>query len=164
MSCDDKAKIPTGLPAVHRLNNLQHKFFMSGDDGNPNFPDHDVLRSGCLINPQGYMILRRKQTGDCDQTDVGNESDTGIGSPTEAPVLTPDSPGLQGEQMEGEQVEQHDDEGRVSDPDDLREELPGVDAEDLAISDEICQMDGAADETDESEDEFDQNMTDLMVG
>ena len=52
ISCDNKAKIPLGLPCVNRLSSLSHKFFIEG----PNFQDHD-LRTGYLINPEGYLVL-----------------------------------------------------------------------------------------------------------
>ena len=55
ISADNKAKIPIGIPVVNRLVSLRQKFFMTGES--PNFPDHDVQRSGSLINPEGYMIL-----------------------------------------------------------------------------------------------------------
>ena len=155
MSNDDKAKIVAGLPAVHRLNNLNHKFFMRGSQ--PNFPDHDVLRSGCLIEPQGYMILRRKrkQTGDCTPTIVENIYVGDTGSPTEATIVTQNNSDLQEEREESDVAEPG---VRILQSDDLQEELPQVDAEGLAFFDEILQLDGAADGTDESESEEDFDM------
>lgn len=66
MSCDNKAKLPVGIPCVNRLSTLSRKFFMTGQG--PDHPDHDH-RTGRLITPEGYQILIDKV---CDN---GVESD-----------------------------------------------------------------------------------------
>ena len=145
MSCDDKAKIPVGIPAVHRLNNINHKFFMTGSG--PNYPDHDVLRSGSLINPQGYMILRPKSSGQSEQTNVGNDTRT------ESTNEDEDHPGTI---QEGEEDNENLTQPSETYLDDLSANLPRViPVDDLEFSDEICQVDGADDESSESEEEFD---------
>ena len=73
ISADNKAKIPIGLPCVNRLNSLRHKFFLSGEQ--PNFPDHDI-RTGHLINPEGYMIVEFSRDGSETSDTSDNESFT----------------------------------------------------------------------------------------
>lgn len=135
ISADDKAKIPIGIPAVHRLNSLNNKFFLR--DQGPNHPDHDVLRTGSLITPRGYMILRRKTTGSSVQTDV-EMNDMSIGAPTEEPNLRTNNPRTD-----------ISDEENVELFDDPRVELPLNE-----VVDEISQLDGADDNSSESGDEF----------
>ena len=144
-SNDDKAKIVTGIPAVHRLNTLNKKFFLR-DEG-PNFPDHDVLRSGQLIVPRGYMLLRRKTTrGDQRGVEiiVVPIIDMNEESPTEE--LNPETNNPRSDiSEEGENVERLDL---------LREELPLVTAEEEDFVDEIMQLDGTNDSSGSEEDEF----------
>ena len=55
LSVDDKAKVPLGCSAVSRL--VKQKKFFAGEK--PTLADHDI-RSGFLLNPNGYMLLKSK--------------------------------------------------------------------------------------------------------
>jgi hypothetical protein len=55
ISCDDKIKIPTGIPAVSRYSSIQ-KFFMI--ENSPNYRDHDFPFEKSKIIPSGYLVLK----------------------------------------------------------------------------------------------------------
>lgn len=74
ISADNKAKIGIGIPCVNRLTDLSQKFFMTGQG--PNYPDHDVNRTGHLIVPEGYLILTSKPDQDTSSDDTDPESST----------------------------------------------------------------------------------------
>ena len=131
------------------MNSLSHKFFIES----PNHPDHDVLRSGCLINPEGYMILKRKDGPlEKNQTDVVSQEmlDTIIESRAEDTNLRQTIPTDEMEIRSGEETEKD-----PTDFDDLLAEiLTDIPAEaEPNFSDAIMQLDGAED--DSSDDEFD---------
>ncbi|CAF1263946.1 unnamed protein product [Adineta ricciae] len=54
LSCDNKAKIPLGAPAVSRYVRCR-KFHLV--EKQPNLPDHDFPKHGIRINPSAYVIL-----------------------------------------------------------------------------------------------------------
>ncbi|CAF4579955.1 unnamed protein product [Rotaria sp. Silwood2] len=54
LSCDNKAKIPLGAPAVSRYVRSR-KFHLV--ENQPNLPDHDFPRHGIRINPSAYVVL-----------------------------------------------------------------------------------------------------------
>ncbi|CAF3383836.1 unnamed protein product [Rotaria sp. Silwood2] len=54
LSCDNKAKIPLGAPAVSRYIRSR-KFHLV--ENQPNLPDHDFPRHGIRINPSAYLVL-----------------------------------------------------------------------------------------------------------
>jgi hypothetical protein len=54
LSCDNKAKIPLGIPAVSRYVRSR-KFHLL--DQSPNLPDHDFPKGGVKITPAGYVRL-----------------------------------------------------------------------------------------------------------
>ena len=141
VSADNKAKIPIGIAAVNRLNSLSHKFFLS--QSGPNFPDHDVLRSGSLINPEGYMILSNRR-----QNSESNPDVTGGMLPPEPPVEEEPGDLSQNNLSQGNE---DDTETSTMAEDNTPDEVRG-------IQDEFCQLDGANDgsESDQS-DEYDIN-------
>ncbi|CAF3635599.1 unnamed protein product, partial [Rotaria sp. Silwood2] len=64
LSCDNKAKIPVGIPAVSRYVRSR-KFHLL--DQPPNLPDHDFPKLGVEITPAGYVRLwhnRRSSSAD----------------------------------------------------------------------------------------------------
>ena len=143
MSCDDKCKIPIGIPAVHRLNSINHKFFLS--DSQPNYPDYDTLRSGSLINPQGYMILKSSSSEASQQSENRDtEPADRVESPTEDAHLSHRSPGPTVEDIFEDIFEDDFDQRTV----------PLFFPTYLNLSDEIDQLDGANDPSSGSEDEF----------
>ncbi|CAF4857505.1 unnamed protein product [Rotaria magnacalcarata] len=65
LSCDNKAKIPLGAPAVSRYVRSR-KFHLV--EKQPNLPDHDFPRHGIRINPSAYAALsnQRKRSSSID--------------------------------------------------------------------------------------------------
>ncbi|CAF4545828.1 unnamed protein product [Rotaria socialis] len=65
LSCDNKAKIPLGAPAVSRYVRSR-KFHLV--EKQPNLPDHDFPRHGIRINPSAYAVLsnQRKRSSSID--------------------------------------------------------------------------------------------------
>ncbi|CAF1556269.1 unnamed protein product, partial [Didymodactylos carnosus] len=54
LSCDNKAKIPLGIPVVSR-HVRSRKFLLLNQS--PNLPDHDFPKAGVKITPAGYVRL-----------------------------------------------------------------------------------------------------------
>ncbi|UJR18766.1 hypothetical protein I4U23_005672 [Adineta vaga] len=65
LSCDNKAKIPLGAPAVSRYVRSR-KFHLV--ENQPNLPDHDFPKYGIRINPCAYVMLsnERKRSSSID--------------------------------------------------------------------------------------------------
>ena len=124
---------------------MNHKFFCTSSG--PNFPDHDVLRTGSLICPEGYMILgNRRQNSESNPA----EDDAGGMLPTEPRVEEPGDLSLsQGPEDDTESSTM----AEINAPDLVEDE-----SEIRELPDEFWQFDGANDgsETDES-DEFEIN-------
>ena len=56
-SCDSKAKVHIGGQAVSRYHQIR-TFFPSDDT--PHYSDHDFPVPGCLIEPDGFLLLKSK--------------------------------------------------------------------------------------------------------
>ena len=118
----------------------------------PDFPDHDLLRTGSLINPEGYMFLNSSRSEESD-TDQNNDSEE------ESPNVDQDfgqsywEKGCEEDSQETNSIDAEIYPG--SNGVTLREELS---PNPFIIADEFCQLDGANDDSD-TEDEYDFEFT-----